>query len=732
MQKKREHLARYIALGVFFVAVCLVFVGKLVNLQIAGQDYYTISGTGKTRTRTVKIQALRGQIYDTNGVPLVTNEYSYDINLDASSLPLANADKNECLLNILSKLGVGGYAFEIPECAFSLSFGEGLPVFSWNREYMLNEDGTYTTYGSRLVRLIDDITEKETAEGELPDADTSALLLMKRYGLTYKENKETYLTYESDADTEMLFRLRLDMELKNFSSLNPYLLVSGADLELITAVSEGSSRGISVKTNVSRVYNEPGYASHILGRVGKIQSADVEYYDSLGYEMDATVGVSGAEKAFEEYLRGVDGELTITEDSEGNVIDEYVSKEPQAGYDVYLTVDIELQKLAEDTFDANIAYIRYLAENNEGELDGEDAAAGAFCVMSVKDSSVLALVSNPTYDLSTFSEDYAGLSENKYAPLFNRALNGTYTPGSTFKPGVAVAALNEGTITPYTEISCEGVYNYYADVNFTPRCWINLMFGSSHGPLNVTGAIQVSCNCFFYEVGRRLTIDTMNRYCRAYGLGQPTGIELDESVGILAGPDYRAENGLGAWSPGDTVQAAIGQSDNMFSPLQICGYISTIVNGGTRYGAHILKEVRSHATGEVLYTQNAKEMNSIELSRESVNVVLNAMRNVTEDTGSAARLFSNYPLTIGGKTGTAQVGTNKSANAIFTAFAPFDSPEIVCATVIEQGAGGTDAGYAVRDIFTEYFDLEYADAYDEFRDGYLESRETHYAAALEE
>lgn len=187
--------------------------------------------------------------------------------------------------------------------------------------------------------------------------------------------------------------------------------------------------------------------------------------------------------------------------------------------------------------------------------------------------------------------------------------------------------------------------NYYADVNFTPRCWINLMFGSSHGPLNVTGAIQVSCNCFFYEVGRRLTIDTMNRYCRAYGLGQPTGIELGRVRGYSRRTGYRAGKRTRRVEPGRYGAAAIRASDNMFSPLQICGYISTIVNGGTRYGAHILKEVRSHATGEVLYTQNAKEMNSIELSRESVNVVLNAMRNVTEDTGSAARLFSQLPLT---------------------------------------------------------------------------------------
>jgi len=428
------------------------------------------------------------------------------------------------------------------------------------------------------------------------------------------------------------------------------------------------------------------------------------------------------EKAFEDQLRGVDGQLTVVEDSEGNVIDEYVSKEPIAGNDVYLTIDIEYQKIVEDSLDANIAYIRALAEDKEGELDGEDARAGAFTVMNIKTGAVLAVASNPTFDLSTFDEDYASLSKNSSSPLFNRALNGAYTPGSVFKPGVAVAALNEGIITPYTEIMDEGVYRYYEETGFAPRCWINLMFGSSHGLLNVTEAIQVSCNCFFYEVGRRLGIEKMNEYCKGYGLGEHTGIELDEAVGTLGGPEYRIEHGLNAWSPGDTVQAAIGQMDNTFTPLQLSCYISTLVNGGTRYGAHILQDVRSHATGAIIYKVQTEALNKMMLSDEAVSVVLNAMKNVTEDTGSAARLFTGYPLAVGGKTGTAQVSENKSANAVFTAFAPFDDPEIVGTTVIEQGAGGTDAGYAVRDVFTHYFNLDFKDAYDEFRDRYLEER----------
>lgn len=735
--KKREHLGRYIALAGIFLLVCLIYIGRLVNLQIAGQDYYTMTSGSKTSTRTVTIQALRGQIYDRNGVALVTNKYSYDVSFEATTLPAKNADKNPLIMSVIARVRDFGAEYDTPEGPFTLERNGEKFVFSWNTSYLYKDDGSYTVYASRLMRLLDDLgakfpknpqTQTENEEENtpdrdipLPEADDCAALLLKRYGLTYTEKKKTYYTYNAE-ETRELFCFRLDMELRNFAPLNPYLIAEDAPLELITLLSEGSSRGISVKTNVERVYGVPGYASHILGRVGKIQPDKTEYYDSLGYSLDAIVGVSGVEKAFEDQLRGIDGQLTVIEDSEGNVIDEYVSKEPIAGNDVYLTIDIEYQKIVEDSLDANIAYIRALAEDKEGELDGEDARAGAFTVMNIKTGAVLAVASNPTFDLSTFDEDYASLSKNSSSPLFNRALNGAYTPGSVFKPGVAVAALNEGIITPYTEIMDEGVYRYYEETGFAPRCWINLMFGSSHGLLNVTEAIQVSCNCFFYEVGRRLGIEKMNEYCKGYGLGEHTGIELDEAVGTLGGPEYRIEHGLNAWSPGDTVQAAIGQMDNTFTPLQLSCYIATLVNGGTRYGAHILQDVRSHATGAIIYKVQTETLNKMMLSDEAVSVVLNAMKNVTEDTGSAARLFTGYPLAVGGKTGTAQVSENKSANAVFTAFAPFDDPEIVGTTVIEQGAGGTDAGYAVRDVFTHYFNLDFKDAYDEFRDRYLEER----------
>lgn len=724
MKVRREHLARYIALAVIFIIACLFYVGKLINYQIAGQDYYTMARAGRTYTRTVTVKALRGQIYDANGVPLVTNKYTRNINLDAGTIPRYNDDRNDFLLEVLSRYASTGGVWTPPDCAFLLDLSGELPTGTWNESYIRREDGSFTTLARRLFKLVDQLTEKEREEGELPDANEALSLILSRYGLTKTEgrgkDRVTRLTYGNAADTVTLLSLRLDMELNNFSEESPYLMFEDADINLITLLTEGSSRGISVTTEIERVFNVPGYASHILGRVGKIQSKDAEYYTEQGYRLDAVVGISGTEKAFEQYLRGIDGEMTVVEDAEGNVLSETVTKEAVPGRDVYLTIDIGFQKLAEDALDANIAWIRESAEPEEGDPDGSDADAGALTVLNVKNGAIVAIASNPTFDLTTFNEDYDELMKDERSPMFNRAINGTYAPGSTFKVGVAAAALTEGILEPYTQIECTGVYEYYKDSQFEPRCWINLMFGGQHGWLDVQSAIRVSCNCFFYETGRRLGIEQMNRYCRVYGLGQPTGIELDESLGVLAGPEYREENGLGQWSPGDVVQAAIGQSDNLFTPLQMSCYISTIVNGGKRYSVHLLKEVRDHATGEVIYEYEANTLSEIELDPEAVSLVLSAMRDVTEDTtGSASKLFADYPLAIGGKTGTAQVSAKQSPNAIFTAFAPFGDPEIACATVIERGNAGTDAGHAVRDIFTKYFDIKYTDDYDAFRDAYL-------------
>jgi len=697
VKEKRGFILRYAALAILFIVACLIYTGRLIRIQIAGQDFYTMTSASGYTYRTETIHAQRGEIYDRNGIPLVVNTYTYNINLDGGSMPRAQAEKNEVILALLANArDTDEYdCFTLPSCPYILT-----PSFdkkTLHAEY--NPSLMDTAAGRKLRRLLTDMNI--SAE---EDASLTAEKLMLRYGiLTYGED-DGAPELCCDADTAaLLFAVRLDMELNDFSAATPYTLLRGISFRLLSRIEESGLRGCAPITVASRTYTYPGYASHILGRVGKIQSAYLEHYTALGYPMDAIVGISGAEQAFEEYLHGVDGVRTIVEDAYGNVVDEYISTEPKAGANVYLTIDIEMQIAAEDALAANIQYIVEKGTPTEDTLDGEDADSGALTAVEISTGAVLALASNPTYNLATFNEDYGTLKDDPRSPYLNRALSGTYPPGSTFKIGVAAAALSEGIITPTTKIRDEGVYTYYS--TYQPACWIYNQHKTNHGLINVTTAIQVSCNCFFYEVGRLLTIEKMNSYCSALGLGVPTGIELSEKSGILAGPAHRSSQGLGAWNPGDTLAAAIGQSDNLFTPLQLSVYMASLINNGERRQAHILDRVEAFHTGEILYRAEPKVLDSIELGDGVRSVLLNAMKSVTEN-GSAARVFANYPIEIGGKTGTAQVSKTESDNAVFTAFAPFDNPAIAVTCVIEHGANGTDAGFAVRDVFDYYFDIK--------------------------
>lgn len=684
---------RYIVIGGGFIAVVILYISLFINLQVSGQDYYSMTSQLAYRTRTVKIQAQRGEIYDRNGKKLVGNSYSYDLRLDYGSMPTKSAKKNETLMTLLSCIESCGEEEALCDIKYSpliLTAHESGVLFEYNDDFF------ETSRASRYNKLAAELGIKEDDA-----ADSAGEVFLNRYALIDSDGNSVY----SPEETVRLFMYRMDLDLFDFSGVNPYTLAEDISLDLITLIRETLSRGYTVFCDCDRVYNYPGYASHILGRIGKIPQESVEKYTELGYALDAIVGTSGVEEAFEEYLHGVDGEMTVTEDYYGNIIETEITKAPTAGYDVYLTIDIELQMAAENSLAYNIDYVHAAAS---GELTGEDAKAGAVTAVDPKTGEVLALASYPTYDLSTFDEDYAFLRTDETSPMLNRALNGTYQPGSTFKPGVALAALDSGNVTPYELINDTGVYDYYAGesgTGYSPRCWIYLMYGMTHGNINITEAIQESCNYFFYEMGRRLTIENIDLYMKHFGLGESTGIELPEKTGILAGPDYRNDNGLEPWSPGDTLQAAIGQSDHLFTPLQISMYVSALTNSGTRYAAHILSKVCRYGSDEAIYSKDPEVLDSVELSSDACSVVLNAMKDVIEN-GSASDIFEDYPITIGGKTGTAQVSKTKSDNAIFTAFAPFDDPSIVATCVIEQGNTGSNAGVTVKGIFDSYFSVE--------------------------
>lgn len=683
--RKLHTTLRISLLGALFVSICVLYAVVLVNIQITGQDYYSIIKED-TSTRYVTIAAKRGEIYDRNGKALVVNTTNYNINLEYGAMPTAKADFNAVILAARQAIIDGGAADRLTEPTFA--FVGSYPDYQRDEEFFKSPTNQIK-FAALLRRL-------ERPE-DISDSDFINYLRV-RYGLaTYNRISGTYTEKYTPKEADLLLRYRFDMEYMQFSRVEPYTLAEDVSLASLTYVRELSIGQILVTEEPARTYLYDGYASHILGVIGKIPAEKAEYYKDLGYSGDAYVGRSGIEEVCEEYLRGVDGTKKIVEDAYGNILSETVVKEPIAGSDIYLTIDIDLQKTTEDALKDNITEIHRIAAETKGEFDGEDASKAAAVGVDPNTGEVLAIASYPTFKLSDYVSNYTAYSEDPLQPLFNRVLLGTYAPGSTFKPGVAAAALEEGIITKNTVIVDRGAYDFG---DYHPRCWIYLRFGRTHGAQTVVQAIQNSCNYFFYDVGNKLGIEKMNEYGRMFGLGVPTGIELAERIGILAGPDYSESVGV-IWNPGNTLQAAIGQSDNTFTPLQLAVYTGTLINGGTRYRAHLLKEVRQYPSGEVLRTVEPEVLNNIEFSPGVLSTVKSAMKDVVES-GSAARIFRKYDIAVGGKTGTAQVGGERSDNALFTGFAPYDDPKIAVAIVVEQGANGTDAAYTAKAMYDCY------------------------------
>lgn len=684
---------RLIIIAVLFSLVTIFYITKLANIQLVNRSLYT-SSVQKTYSRTVTIRAQRGEIFDRNGKALVTNVYTYNLDFDYGSLSKNPQISNEVILGVIDALRETGNS---EKRTLSKS-----PFLGFYPDYIYDPNLMQDpSYKAKYDRAIKEMGFHQDKDGN-PIENTATELaekMIKKYKLDAVDEDGEPLY--SDDEKDELLRVRFDMAFVQFSAVEPYVFAEDVDLKLITYMKESELRGIMFTEKVARKFEYPGYASHILGRVGPIHAEDLEYYSEKGYKMNAVVGIDGCEEAFEEFLHGTDGTMVIEEDENGNIISQRISKEPISGNDVWLTIDIDMQIAAEDGLRDNIKYINDKAASTVGKLDGEDASAGALTAISTT-GEIYAIASYPTFDLSKWSTDYNLWKQDEAKPLYNRALLGQYQPGSTFKVGIAVAALEEGIITPRTTITDKGRYTFYDENG--PRCWIFLQKNRTHGTINVIEAIQHSCNYFFYDIGRQLTISKMNEYCLSYGLGLKTGIELPEKTGILAGPEYRAESGTSEWFPGDTLQAAIGQSDNLFTPLQISAYTSTLVNGGERYSTHLLGSVRKFYTNEIIYEYQPKRLGVVEMSELTHRTIMTAMKSVTEN-GSASRLFSSYPVEMGGKTGTAQVSSKKSDNAIFTAFAPFDAPEIVATCVIEQGNNGTDAGYTVKDVFDCYFGI---------------------------
>ena len=658
---KNPHPSRrrvYVLLG-FFCAFLVLFFAVLYDAQVVhGSENRARSITSNTASETVT--ASRGIITDRNGKVLVSNRLAYTLVVDKSSFGKDEAALNDAIWQLIQLCQEQG-----------VTWNDTLPMTTGSSPQLTSKSLTES-----FREYLDD--------NKLPTDGGSAEVLAAMRKLYKVDDSYT------DAQARLIVGVRYELD-----GRSSYTFAEDVSTELLGRITDGKYRGVTIKTAAARVYNTK-LAAHILGTVGAIwqeewrsdESTGYVGYADKGYNMNDLVGKDGVEKAFEEYLHGKDGKRLITTDENGKITGELYTREPQPGGTVALTIDIDLQQVVEDT----------LASTIQGMIDKDsNERGGAATVIQVGTGEVLAMASYPTYDLETFNQDYDELVKDERLPMFNRATQGVYAPGSTFKLCTSVAALEEGIITPSTIIEDKGIYTYYVDPQ--PMCWIWRQAHTTHGRINVSQAIVDSCNYFYYEVGRLTGIKKLDEYATAFGLGQSTGIEIGDVSGVLASPEW-AEAHDREWTDGQTITAAIGQSYNLFTPLQLANYVATLVSGGEHYEAHLLKNVKSYDNSRVIGVYGKEPLNDLNISDSTMAAVTKGMHDLTYDSLRSA--FSRCVVEAGAKTGSAQVGTD-IANGTFVAYAPYDDPEIAIAIVVEKGGSGSLLANAAVDIINAWF-----------------------------
>lgn len=665
MEEAKKLRYRLSALGGMFMICLAVFLVTMFDAQIVHRQRY-IEASNRANASEETVEASRGILTDRNGKLLVGNRAVYTLTFDPS---LVAADQlNDELLRLIALLREQDvfWSDELPLTASApYAYDFNVPRASVLLKYLARE------------RWLD--TEGKTLD-DLPSALSASEL--------YRKLCEAYDVGDdlNAADARSLAGFRYALATAKLNGDGTFRFASDVSVALISLLKDGNYGGVRVGTSTVREYHTDA-AAHILGRVGEIQNWD-DYKDKEGYRRNDLVGVDGAEYAFEDYLRGTDGTRVVTTNADGKVINELYSVEPDPGHNVALTIDIDFEEKVEGILAETVGAMT--------EEDGIGRGAAA-AVVQIGTGDVLALASYPAYSLKTFNKDYNDLLNDPLTPMFNRATMGTYPPGSTFKPAVAVAALESGVITPQTKIRDLGRYTYY---DIVLHCWI---WPGNHGLVSVTDAIKVSCNYFFYEVGKLTGISTLDRYAAAFGLGEHTGIEIPEKVGTMTSPDYVNSLKDQYWTDGLTLQASIGQAYDLFTPLQLSNYIATLAGGGTRYNAHLLKDVSAYDSAAPVYVYDEPPAEVVSISDENLRAVLSGMRKLVTD-GSVSTQFRSCVVDAAAKTGTAQTGGKGTiSNGVFVAFAPYDDPQIAVAVVIEKGDTGGALAATVVDILNAYF-----------------------------
>lgn len=646
-----------------------MFVVRLVDWQLVQGEYYREEVS--TRANYVLTSdATRGEIVDAKGEVIAANTTNYTVVLDKLYI---NSDTpiNDVIVEMFELLSHR-----------EVKWIDNLPIVMNAGGYDFTDDSEYELESLRSGDFLD-LGVYSTAEEYL-----------KAFAKRYEVEDVTDKTLQRD-----IISVRYNMELEGFSSTTPYTFAEHLDEDTVAIISEYSQNKpyMDIVTTYDRVCVDGTLMPHLLGNTGPLTAEEYEEYSEKGYAYNDIIGKYGIELAAEEYLKGHSGTKTVSKTSDGTVVSVVDVEPAKPGNTVYLTIDNRLQRVANQSLAENIVAARQAGIDTclerGDKLNGEDCTAGAAVMLSVKDFSVLACASAPTFDLTRYSEGsyYSTLLNDKTLPLYDRALSGAFAPGSVVKPIVALAALEEGVVSEYTPIYCSQTYDYY------PSNVVNCMY--YHGSVDMASAIMQSCNYYFADVGRQLGIETMYLYFEKVGLGEYTGVEVGESKGTLAGRDSYS------WTAGNTVQAAIGQSDNNFTPMQLATYCATIANNGVRYRTHMINKITTYDRSEVVLYNDPEKPEVVEklnVNSYNLKVVQNAMRNVVaSDYGTAYYSLSDFPVSVAGKTGTAE--NSGSDHCVFICYAPFEKPEVAVAVLLEHGAKGVYAMDVARDLLQAYF-----------------------------
>ena len=646
MPFKRKSQTQLTVISVILIITILLFSARIYSIQITNAEQFTDKNDGATSVLTSVLKAPRGEILDCYGRQIAINRDGYNIVFNKAYI---NDNLNDVILTLVNLMQQHGAEWR-----------DDLPL-TFESPYSYKPDSESDI--KKMLEILE-LAHYATAENSFKE-------MVERYELQ---------NYTPD-EMRKIMGIRYSMTAADFSISYPFTFAEDIPVELMRKISESSFRlnGVTVDVVPFREYTDTSLAVNLIGSVGPIFKEDWEEYKAKGYSYDDKVGKSGIEKWGEDYLRGTDGEITYRLDTEGNIISKQVTKEPVAGKTIMLTLDKTMQRKAQDSISETVRGL---------QSKGGSCVAGAAVAVRIDSGQVLCAANYPTYDSATMNKEYESLSKNPAKPLTDRAFQGVYPIGSTIKPIVAIAALENNQYNIGETIFCKRYYTYFAD--YAPQCM------HYHKSMNLTSALSKSCNYFFFDLGRRVGAMTLTDYFKQFGLGVKTGVEVDDAKGIIMEPE---SNGFG----GDTLQISIGQM-NAFTPLQLANYTATLANGGTHYKATLIDSVVSYDMSETYKEILPEVVNSVQMKEVNLNAVKEGMLSVTEDgTGRAA--LGDYPLKVGGKTGTSQV-TNKVDHSVFVAFAPFDKPEIAISVVLEHGNSGYSAGSIVRSILDAYFYAE--------------------------